>query len=34
MGKRQRDLLKEGIPMRGGRVDLRKARLPSSLKMP
>jgi alkylated DNA nucleotide flippase Atl1 len=35
MGKRQRDLLlKEGIPMRGDRVDLRKARLPSSLKMP
>jgi alkylated DNA nucleotide flippase Atl1 len=34
MGKRQRDLLlKEGVPMRGDRVDLRKARLPPSLKM-
>jgi methylated-DNA-protein-cysteine methyltransferase-like protein len=35
MGKRQRDLLlKEGVPMRGDRVDLRQARLPSSLKIP
>lgn len=35
MGKRQRDLLtKEGVPMRGDRVDLRQARLPSSLRIP
>ena len=35
MGRRQRDLLiKEGIPMRGDRVDLRQARLPSSLRIP
>jgi len=35
MGKRQRDLLlKEGVPIRGDRVDLRQARLPSSLKIP
>ena len=35
MGKRQRDLLlKEGIPMRGGRVDLRHARLPSGIRIP
>jgi methylated-DNA-protein-cysteine methyltransferase related protein len=28
-GKRQRELLaREGIPMRGNRVDLRQARLP------
>ncbi len=33
MGRRQRDLLiKEGVPMRGERVDLRQARLPQSLK--
>jgi methylated-DNA-protein-cysteine methyltransferase-like protein len=30
MGRRQRELLlKEGVPMRGDRVDLRLARLPS-----
>ena len=30
MGRRQRDLLaKEGVPMRGDRVDLRRARLSS-----
>ena len=35
MGKRQRDLLlKEGIPMRGSRVDLRHARLPSGIRIP
>ncbi len=35
MGKRQRDLLiKEGIPMRGDRVDLRHARLPSGIRIP
>jgi alkylated DNA nucleotide flippase Atl1 len=35
MGKRQRDLLlKEGVPMRGDHIDLRQARLPSSLKIP
>jgi len=35
MGKRQRDLLlKEGVPIRGDRVDLRQARLPSSLRIP
>jgi len=35
MGKRQRELLlKEGVPMRGERVDLRRARLPSGLKIP
>jgi alkylated DNA nucleotide flippase Atl1 len=35
MGKRQRDLLlKEGVPIRGDRVYLRQARLPSSLKLP
>jgi alkylated DNA nucleotide flippase Atl1 len=35
MGKRQRDLLlKEGIPMRGSRVDLRYARLRSGIKIP
>ena len=33
-GRRQRELLrKEGVPMRGDRVDLRQARLPSSLKI-
>jgi alkylated DNA nucleotide flippase Atl1 len=31
-GKPQRDLLlKEGVPMRGDRVDLRRARLPTEL---
>jgi methylated-DNA-protein-cysteine methyltransferase related protein len=31
-GQRQRELLlREGVPMRGGRVDLRDARLPSYL---
>lgn len=31
-GKPQRDLLlKEGVPMRGDRVDLRKARLPAEM---
>jgi methylated-DNA-protein-cysteine methyltransferase related protein len=35
MGTRQRTLLvKEGVPMRGNRVDLRQARLPSGLKIP
>ena len=30
MGRRQRELLlQEGVPMRGDRVDLRQARLPS-----
>ena len=34
-GRRQRDLLlREGVPMRGDRVDLRHARLPSGLKIP
>jgi alkylated DNA nucleotide flippase Atl1 len=34
MGRRQRELLiKEGIPMRGERVDLRRARLPSGIKI-
>jgi methylated-DNA-protein-cysteine methyltransferase-like protein len=34
MGKRQRELLqREGVPMRGDRVDLRRARLPSGLKI-
>jgi alkylated DNA nucleotide flippase Atl1 len=33
-GKRQRELLrKEGVPMLGDRVDLRQARLPSSLRI-
>jgi hypothetical protein len=32
MGKRQRELLRrEGVPMRGGRVDLEDARLPDFL---
>ena len=32
MGKRQRELLdREGIPLRGDRVDLRQARLPRHL---
>jgi methylated-DNA-protein-cysteine methyltransferase-like protein len=32
MGERQRELLlKEGVPMRGDRVDLRQARLPPEL---
>ena len=32
MGRKQRALLvAEGIPMRGGRVDLRQARLPANL---
>jgi alkylated DNA nucleotide flippase Atl1 len=35
MGKRQRDLLlREGIPMRGDRVDLSHARLPSGIRIP
>jgi alkylated DNA nucleotide flippase Atl1 len=35
MGKRQRDLLiREGVPMRGDRVDLRRARVPAGLKIP
>jgi alkylated DNA nucleotide flippase Atl1 len=35
MGRRQRELLlQEGVPMRGGRVDLRQARLPSGIKIP
>jgi hypothetical protein len=35
MGKRQRDLLlREGIPMRGDRIDLSHARLPSGIKIP
>jgi alkylated DNA nucleotide flippase Atl1 len=34
-GKRQRDLLlEEGVPMRGDRVDLRSARVPSGIKIP
>jgi alkylated DNA nucleotide flippase Atl1 len=34
-GSRQRRLLiKEGVPMIGDRVDLRRARLPSGLKIP
>jgi alkylated DNA nucleotide flippase Atl1 len=34
MGRRQRALLlQEGVPMRGDRVDLRQARLPSGVKM-
>jgi alkylated DNA nucleotide flippase Atl1 len=32
MGERERDLLlKEGVPMRGDRVDLRQARLPPEI---
>jgi alkylated DNA nucleotide flippase Atl1 len=35
MGGRQRRLLRqEGVPMRGERVDLRQARLPSGIKIP
>jgi alkylated DNA nucleotide flippase Atl1 len=35
MGKRQRELLlREGVPMRGDRVDLRRARLPSGIRVP
>jgi hypothetical protein len=35
MGKRQRKLLlQEGVPMKGDRVDLRQARLPSGIKIP
>ncbi|HEX9097945.1 MAG TPA: MGMT family protein [Candidatus Dormibacteraeota bacterium] len=35
MGRRQRQLLvEEGVPMRGDRVDLRQARLPSGIKIP
>ncbi|HEX7262784.1 MAG TPA: MGMT family protein [Candidatus Dormibacteraeota bacterium] len=35
MGKRQLDLLvREGIPMRGDRVDLSQARLPSGIRIP
>jgi alkylated DNA nucleotide flippase Atl1 len=34
MGRRQRELLlHEGVPMRGDRVDLRQARLPSGIKI-
>jgi len=34
MGRRQRELLlQEGVPMRGDRVDLRQARLPSGIKI-
>jgi methylated-DNA-protein-cysteine methyltransferase-like protein len=35
MGRRQRELLlQEGVPMRGDRVDLRQARMPSGIKIP
>ena len=35
MGSRQRQLLlREGVPMRGHRVDLRQARLPSGIRIP
>jgi methylated-DNA-protein-cysteine methyltransferase-like protein len=35
MGRRQRELLlQEGVPMRGDRVDLRNARVPSAIKIP
>jgi alkylated DNA nucleotide flippase Atl1 len=35
MGARQRRLLlQEGVPMKGDRVDLRQARLPSGLEIP
>jgi methylated-DNA-protein-cysteine methyltransferase related protein len=35
MGRRQRKLLlQEGVPMRGDLVDLRRARLPSGLRIP
>jgi methylated-DNA-protein-cysteine methyltransferase-like protein len=35
MGRRQRELLvREGVPMRGDRVDLRRARLPSGIRIP
>jgi methylated-DNA-protein-cysteine methyltransferase related protein len=35
MGRRQRALLiQEGVPMRGDRVNLRQARLPSGIKIP
>jgi methylated-DNA-protein-cysteine methyltransferase related protein len=35
MGRRQRELLlREGVPMRGDRVDLRRARLPSAMRIP
>jgi alkylated DNA nucleotide flippase Atl1 len=35
MGKRQRDvLIREGVPMRGDRVDLRRARVPAGLRIP
>jgi alkylated DNA nucleotide flippase Atl1 len=34
-GRRQRDLLlEEGVPMRGDRVDLRVARIPTGIKIP
>jgi alkylated DNA nucleotide flippase Atl1 len=34
-GKHQRELLiREGVPMRGDRVDLRSARVPSGIKIP
>lgn len=35
MGKRQRKLLlQEGVPMKGDRVELRQARLPSGIQIP
>ncbi len=35
MGRRQRALLRqEGVPMKGERVDLRQARLPSGIQIP
>ena len=35
MGRRQRQLLlREGVPMRGDRVELRQARLPSGMTIP
>jgi alkylated DNA nucleotide flippase Atl1 len=35
MGRRQRELLlHEGVPMRGDRVDLRHARVPSGMRIP
>jgi methylated-DNA-protein-cysteine methyltransferase-like protein len=33
-GRQRRLLLREGVPMRGDRVDLRQARLPSGIKIP
>ena len=35
MGSKQRKLLRqEGVPMRGERVDLRRARVPAGIKIP